>query len=661
MKFLFASLVLGLHSKATRAFHCTHGRLFVSDSSTSTITPFEVDGLDSPVAMPALEMPGAPGKFLFKSATGRVVTSVARGTETNRYQDGAVGFIDTGVVSTPHDVAGFPVEKTSPTKAGDFFINCTRPIHYVNNDQKIGIFCDGYFDPAGTDTIPSQVYVLDEYQIGRDDNPVLYQDTLSQSHHGITVPVDDGHVLTSVATPERVAGISDSAKLPDGFHVINYQGNEIHGLNQAADPTKSCIGFHGSAHVREDHFFACNQEHGGLLAVSYGTNPMYTSRSLTYPNGFETHRATFLKDHAKSAYVLGNLDDSANGDFALVAFHTEDDSLIPRDQVLDLEASQCGFDFEQADGNFVLVLTSTGRLQVYTLEPMWYLVADILVANGMNDCSGTVMAPGYGSAYIVHGGKLYHVHLEDLTAITVTETDLEFATATSAVVAGVPPGSACAGPELPTIPAVNSQTALGWIILHHEPEDITTPGSNEQKKDILGLRHDISVSLGVGINRVFVGEIVLVNDEHVGDTTNEHDHDPEDKGYAFKIIFSDPSPADANQASSSNLLSSFAELVDDPDSALYSGDESSRIVSAVMNESPNHDDDGNASRLVDNDDDKLSSGAVGAIIAAFLIAFVVFVIAAYLYMKNRNLTALLTEAHKNPSEDVEWKGNEHAA
>ena len=193
------------------------------------------------------------------------------------------------------------VTKTTPTLV-DFHINCTFPVHFVSNHRKIAQFCDGSLEH----NINSTIWIIDESKLlDPTQSPLEYSMELARSHHGVAVAVDDGHLLHSITPAERRAGGSNS--LPDGFQVLNYDsGNVIHGINEAADPSRSCLGFHGDSHVGDSYAFACNQTHGGILLVNYGQTPLYTSRAVSYPDGFEAHRTGTLTSHHGNSHVVGN-------------------------------------------------------------------------------------------------------------------------------------------------------------------------------------------------------------------------------------------------------------------------------------------------------------------------------------------------------------------
>ena len=93
---------------------------------------------------------------------------------------------------------------------------CACPIHYVQHDNKIGIFCNGTV--TETDLKSATIWILDENLLKSGGiSPVIYQKTLQGSNHGIVISVDNNHVLHSLTLPERVSkadfSVADSSHL----------------------------------------------------------------------------------------------------------------------------------------------------------------------------------------------------------------------------------------------------------------------------------------------------------------------------------------------------------------------------------------------------------------------------------------------------------------
>jgi hypothetical protein len=509
------------------ASDCTHGRLFVADADSAKVHAYEIDGSDNPVLINTIEtVSGLGPQFLYTSSTDGTVTAVYRGKTENSWQDGTVSFIRVGVSPSK----GFAVEQEDPSLVDDFHIKCTRPIHYVAHDQKIALFCDGAFD----DNINSTVWVVDESAFGEGKQPLVFYKELAGSHHGVVVPVDDNHVLISVATPERVAKAADSSALPGGFTVYDHDSQVLHGLNEIEDPSRSCLGFHGSGVVSNTFVFACDQDRGGLLVVDYGKTAAYTSRALSYPDNFEAHRTGTLESSLRSELVVGDLADRGANDYKLVAFSPRDQQgTIDDDRFLNLDAPQCSFQFEQSDGeDLILVWMPTGNLRVYAIHPEWMLIADIQVFPDMSSCDGTQMTAGRGHAYVMRGESLLDVVLHDLTSVEINTFVLGF-TPWSAIVSGVPEGHACDAPDFPDTPATNAVN--GWVSIQ---QDLAPVDSTAMTNFLLAFRNQIAHRLNVGINRVFVEEIY----KESGGSSVLH------------MLFSDPTQHDANQEMGEALL-----------------------------------------------------------------------------------------------------------
>ena len=122
---------------------------------------------------------------------------------------------------------------------------------------------------------------------------------------------------------------------------------------------------------------------------------------------------------------------------------------LQESSILELEARPCKFDFEQSEGEHVLVWLANGVFRVYAIDPAWSLVAEITVLEGMESCAQGSMTPGYGQAFVTEPltQKLYSLdltHVDHGGSIEVAETALGF-TPVSSIVSGVPVGGECSG------------------------------------------------------------------------------------------------------------------------------------------------------------------------------------------------------------------------
>jgi hypothetical protein len=293
-----------------------------------------------------------------------------------------------------------------------------------------------------------------------------------------------------------------------GFTIIDHEGNLVHSLNEVDDPTRSCLGMHGTGVTGTSTFtFACDQDHGGILIMNYDGVFGYSSRALTYPEPFGTHRTGHLTGHPKSSFVLGDFSDGQADSHHLMVFNPHIDSNISTGQLEELK--YCSFDFERAAGELVTSWLPNGNLRVYSIDPSWMLIAEVQVFPNMTECTDTVMAPGEGSAFVARGKELKACDISDLSNIIITTHSLNV-TAASAAVAGIPDGYACSGPQIPRKPHSSSAISSGWVVIHHEPHQVVVPGSDAQLAVVLALRRDIATALAIPLNRVYVGEVAKI-------------------------------------------------------------------------------------------------------------------------------------------------------
>ncbi|KAL7573870.1 hypothetical protein ACA910_012438 [Epithemia clementina (nom. ined.)] len=580
-----SALLLSLVHRTAIAKTCTRGKLFVIDANSSTVNIWNLDSLDPFAVAPVKITPtndNNPADIVYASYTSNYVTLINMGQEANNYTDGDVHFIDAGVDGDV--VHSMGVVQGSP-RLVNFNIECARPIHYTHNDDKIAIFCDG-FAPAG---INSTVWIVDETKLLNDDasqSALLFNETLVASHHGVTVPIDDKRVLYSVPVPERVAGnVSHQYSLPAGFEVRDFDGVLVHGINEANDNPPSCAGFHGSGHQDNTFAFACNQDHGGILILNYGTTGTYTTRAISYPSAYSTYRTGAFTDHKKSKFFIGSFG-SGDKRFLVSIDPNQVEDVISEDQLIRLSAAQCSFDFEQSGGQLVLAWMPTGNLQVYMVDP-WVLVSDIQVVSASETssvgCQNTRLVAGHGYAYILHTSTLYEVDIRDLSNALIKKTALDFLSYRG-VVAGVPSTYACDGPAVPHAPSEAQKRNGGverYAILHFEGHQ-PVPGSAEQASYIMQLRKDLSTNLKVGIDRIFVTHFAPGFDTKEG----HHEHDEEDTDILIKLFFTNAATTDANQAAGAALVATLTTLLADDTSDIHKGKVTGFIEGALTEEPP---------------------------------------------------------------------------
>jgi hypothetical protein len=178
------------------------------------------------------------------------------------------------------------------------------------------------------------------------------------------MPVDDDHLMYSVATQARINRVDGTSSLPDGFEVRDYRGNLIHNRNVAGNPARSCKGYHGSAAVSNTFALACDDIHNGILVVDYNpSSSSYTSRHVQYPTTILGERTGTFIEHHGTNHVVGNLASPSGGRY-LVAFNPKSGiTVIQPRHLLDLNGvTQCSFQFEKSQGDHVLVWMPNGKL-----------------------------------------------------------------------------------------------------------------------------------------------------------------------------------------------------------------------------------------------------------------------------------------------------------
>lgn len=456
------SLLAGI----TGARSCTNGRLFVADANSSSIFYFDLDGgLEALAPSGSLldDLAGVEGQTVISAGENEIAV-IHRGLISSMYEDGSIHFYRAGTVIESHGDHDH-VEKRSPFEIQNAKVNCARATHYVEHDDKIAIFCDGFFNPdlSGTQ-VNTTVHVVDKTLFASAPEPsaVVHSVVLEGSHHGVAVPVDDNHLLVSVALPERIARVEDSSSLPNGFVVQDYEGNLLHDLNVADDKDRSCAGYHGTAAINGNIAMGCDATHGGILLVDYEpTTAAYTSRSLVYPEGFEGYRVGSFLEHHHAKHVMANF--NGNGTFNMLAFDPTFES-FSEEHLLTFPERPCSSAYEKTEAEVIFVFLATGVFQVYEFHNTWKLLSEVEVIPGMTDCATGFMTPGYGQAFVfdrveekmhaIDATELLHsLHdetvattLTDATTLTVFETSLTFMPS-SAAVSGVPEGYACVAEE----------------------------------------------------------------------------------------------------------------------------------------------------------------------------------------------------------------------
>ena len=443
---------------------CTHGKLFLSDTTTSQIHVIDLN-LVEPVGNLMIEtsitVDGGPGGMdVYSTANGKAIATLYGGSIDMNYTDGVINWIQTGIELENHGDHS-DVSFVAPTllPAGTF--RCAQAVHFERNNGDIAIFCDGSYNGY----INSTVWVVDESTLSDGGaDPIVYNTTLLGSHHGVAVPVFENHLLYSVAAPERInrnANASDYS-LPSHFDVIDITtGTVIHQLNDTSNVATHCTNYHGAAYFENTIILACDDSHGGVVIVNYNeTLDLYSSRALLYPSPtsttYDNHRAAHFEHHTKSNYIIGDFNNGEDS-FNLIAFSPSDTTLTEMN-VLPLSTLPCGFAYEQSAGEVILILMPDGMVQAYEFEMSegWVKIAELQVVDDMSACNQAIFTVGYVQAFVITTGTttsdtptiyavdLHHVHGDgtEEPKMTFTTSSIDFVPY-SAVVGGVPPLVAC--------------------------------------------------------------------------------------------------------------------------------------------------------------------------------------------------------------------------
>jgi hypothetical protein len=343
------------------------------------------------------------------------------------------------------------VSFVTPTVVSNGAFRCARPVHFERNNGQVGVFCDGSFSGF----VNSSVFVIDESAVTdtNGENPIVFNQTILGSHHGVAVPVNDNHLLHSVAAPERInrSGNASDYTLPSFFEIVDMaSGAVLHQLNDTGSLDTHCAGYHGAAYFENTIILACDDSHGGVVIVNYSeATDVYTSRALLYPSPttFDGHRSAHFEQHKKSDYIIGDFNDGEET-FSLIAFQASDTTLTDMN-VLPLSTLQCGFAYEKSAGEVILILMPDGMLYSYEFDSAtgWMKIAELLVVESMTACSEAIFVVGYVHAFVIvtdetptiYAVDLHHVHEGEMT---YTTSSIDF-TPYSAVVGGVPPLVAC--------------------------------------------------------------------------------------------------------------------------------------------------------------------------------------------------------------------------
>mmetsp|Transcript_7505 Transcript_7505/g.15320 ORF Transcript_7505/g.15320 Transcript_7505/m.15320 type:complete len:528 (+) Transcript_7505:208-1791(+) len=432
---------------------CTHGKLYVLDDTSSDVHVIDVSEgtLESLTVETTVSLPSAgAGQLVYYGVAGDPLVVQYRGQAGLGYQDGYVRFIDTGFSFDDHNGHGH-VEYSSPAVYENAKLDdCAFAVHQVRHDNKVAIFCDGSynFDPQ----VNTTVHVVDETKLGSStESAIILSKTLEGTHHGVAIPVDDGHLLHSLAHPDRIDRVNGTTSLPATFQVVDNDGGVLHELSNTSNPDTHCSGFHGSA-ARDNTFaLACDAVHGGIVIVDYdGQGSTYTSRALSYPQDdkYESFRIGSFAYHKKNSYFVGSYSIRFGTEFHLVAIDPSSSALEEANILtLPTTTSQCAYQFEVGKGEHLLVFMPNGVLHAFEIvDGSFNEVAKKEIVAGMTTCAEASFVAGIGQAFVATKATktIYAVdlaHLED-GEMDVYESTLSF-TPTAMTVSGFTPEAAC--------------------------------------------------------------------------------------------------------------------------------------------------------------------------------------------------------------------------
>lgn len=258
---------------------------------------------------------------------------------------------------------------------------------------------------------------------------------LAGTHHGVAIPVDDGHLMHSVPLPERVDRVNGTTSLPTTFQMVDFDGNVIDALDDETNTNTHCSGFHGSASVENTFALGCDAGHGAIVIVDYDPlTETYSSRAVEYPDEpeFEGFRIGSFAYHKKNDHFVGSLT-MTNGETFHLGAITPTTTAITADNILTLPGSvrQCSYQYEVGTGEYLLVFMPNGFLHVFKVENGGFTpVIEKEIVPGMSACNEATFTAGIAQAFVTtrENKMLYAIDLTNITSceIEVFETQLPF-------------------------------------------------------------------------------------------------------------------------------------------------------------------------------------------------------------------------------------------
>jgi hypothetical protein len=127
---------------------CTHGKLFLSDTSSSQIHVIDLNVIE-PLANLTVEttvtVDGGPGGMaLYSTSNGKAIATLYGGSNDMNYTDGVVNWIHTGLELINHSDHS-DVSFKAPTVLSNGTFRCAQAAHFATSNNQVAVFCDGSY------------------------------------------------------------------------------------------------------------------------------------------------------------------------------------------------------------------------------------------------------------------------------------------------------------------------------------------------------------------------------------------------------------------------------------------------------------------------------------------------------------------------------------
>jgi len=358
-----AALLAALSADASAHEHVSRGRLVFADHEKPVVSVLD---LDTAKVTHSFEVSKAD-PTLIGTEGGRFVV-IRTGDDA-----GTIRVLDSGLFRESHE-DHFDIVK-GEVKLLDIVLTGDRPSHVVSDHGWLTVFYDGQRPWLGESDPKAVMIRLDDLDDGTAE-PAVWPAPAPQ--HGIAVPLGGDQFLISVANEAYARGDDKAASsLPNGFQILDKaDGWKVFAsFNDAADPDRSCKGYHGHAALQDVHVFGCDAKagDGGVLIVAKGDKGAWDARKLAYPDG---RRATTIKAGPSGRYLVANYGEGHGRPYdALLRIDPKARTLTGED-VFQIPDGQAVCQYEvTGDGKRVVNLTQDGKLRVYDIAPEWKVVA----------------------------------------------------------------------------------------------------------------------------------------------------------------------------------------------------------------------------------------------------------------------------------------------